>query len=161
MVVVTAVATPKQIREVMKVDGLTNDEVKSHLQVRLDLLNPKQDPVRFASDLTDPYVPFSEVPAAQPKGARERATDRGRGRALDPFSSPGAEAEQLPVRVAPGPAPPLHLLRRRRLCRLRGGGWLQVRELRLEMIGISLRNRGRDKGVSPLQLFLDRGNSSL
>jgi len=27
------VATPKQIRELMKVDGLTNDEVKSHLQV--------------------------------------------------------------------------------------------------------------------------------
>lgn len=26
------VATPKQIREIMKVDGLTNDEVKSHLQ---------------------------------------------------------------------------------------------------------------------------------
>ncbi|XP_030552254.1 transcription factor HHO3-like [Rhodamnia argentea] len=26
------VATPKQIREVMKIDGLTNDEVKSHLQ---------------------------------------------------------------------------------------------------------------------------------
>jgi hypothetical protein len=30
-----AVATPKQIRELMKVDGLTNDEVKSHLQVSL------------------------------------------------------------------------------------------------------------------------------
>lgn len=29
------VATPKQIRELMKVDGLTNDEVKSHLQVHL------------------------------------------------------------------------------------------------------------------------------
>lgn len=28
------VATPKQIRELMKVDGLTNDEVKSHLQVK-------------------------------------------------------------------------------------------------------------------------------
>lgn len=28
-------ATPKQIREHMKVDGLTNDEVKSHLQVRI------------------------------------------------------------------------------------------------------------------------------
>ncbi|CAA0825135.1 Homeodomain-like superfamily protein [Striga hermonthica] len=27
------VATPKQIRELMKVDGLTNDEVKSHLQI--------------------------------------------------------------------------------------------------------------------------------
>ncbi|CAA2981286.1 transcription factor HHO5-like [Olea europaea subsp. europaea] len=26
-------ATPKQIRELMKVDGLTNDEIKSHLQV--------------------------------------------------------------------------------------------------------------------------------
>ncbi|KAJ0833330.1 putative transcription factor MYB-HB-like family [Helianthus annuus] len=26
------IATPKQIRELMKVDGLTNDEVKSHLQ---------------------------------------------------------------------------------------------------------------------------------
>lgn len=31
------VATPKQIRELMKVDGLTNDEVKSHLQVYLHL----------------------------------------------------------------------------------------------------------------------------
>jgi len=31
------VATPKQIRELMKVDGLTNDEVKSHLQVALSL----------------------------------------------------------------------------------------------------------------------------
>jgi hypothetical protein len=30
---VITVATPKQIREVMQVDGLTNDEVKSHLQV--------------------------------------------------------------------------------------------------------------------------------
>lgn len=29
-----AAATPKQIRELMKVDGLTNDEVKSHLQVK-------------------------------------------------------------------------------------------------------------------------------
>jgi hypothetical protein len=30
---VTAVATPKQIRELMKVDSLTNNEVKRHLQV--------------------------------------------------------------------------------------------------------------------------------
>lgn len=33
------VATPKQIRELMKVDGLTNDEVKSHLQVNVFLFN--------------------------------------------------------------------------------------------------------------------------
>lgn len=32
-VLLIAVATPKQIRELMQVDGLTNDEVKSHLQV--------------------------------------------------------------------------------------------------------------------------------
>nr|XP_016448263.1 PREDICTED: two-component response regulator-like APRR2 [Nicotiana tabacum] len=32
------VATPKQIRELMKVDGLTNDEVKSHLQVYINQL---------------------------------------------------------------------------------------------------------------------------
>jgi hypothetical protein len=32
LVLLPAVATPKQIRELMKVDGLTNDEVKSHLQ---------------------------------------------------------------------------------------------------------------------------------
>ncbi|XP_010528047.1 PREDICTED: myb family transcription factor EFM-like [Tarenaya hassleriana] len=37
------VATPKQIREVMKVDGLTNDEVKSHLQkYRLHTRRPSQ-----------------------------------------------------------------------------------------------------------------------
>lgn len=29
-----SVATPKRIREIMQEDGLTNDEVKSHLQVR-------------------------------------------------------------------------------------------------------------------------------
>ncbi|KAH6555020.1 hypothetical protein KP509_19G044200 [Ceratopteris richardii] len=35
------VATPKQIREVMQVDGLTNDEVKSHLQkYRLHMRRP-------------------------------------------------------------------------------------------------------------------------
>jgi len=36
--VVVVAATPKQIRELMKVDGLTNDEVKSHLQVSVLLL---------------------------------------------------------------------------------------------------------------------------
>ncbi|OMO57940.1 hypothetical protein COLO4_34972 [Corchorus olitorius] len=35
------VATPKQIRELMKVEGLTNDEVKSHLQASYKETKPK------------------------------------------------------------------------------------------------------------------------
>jgi hypothetical protein len=42
-----AAATPKQIRELMKVDGLTNDEVKSHLQAcsSVPLRFPRPDPL--------------------------------------------------------------------------------------------------------------------
>jgi hypothetical protein len=61
------VATPKQIRELMNVDGLTNDEVKSHLQVR-SCLEKKKEWIFFnflqvishqssvASVLTSPFI---------------------------------------------------------------------------------------------------------
>ena len=45
------VATPKQIRELMKVDGLTNDEVKSHLQVNVFLFT-----LHVCSDRQAPFL---------------------------------------------------------------------------------------------------------
>jgi hypothetical protein len=85
-------------------------------------------------DLSDDGVGSSEIPAAQPEGARVRRGEpahRAGGRAVD-----SAGAKQLAVRVSPRPAPLLHL-RHRRLVgghRQLRGGRRTVRELWLEMM---------------------------
>uniref|UniRef100_A0A0A9G3F3 HTH myb-type domain-containing protein n=1 Tax=Arundo donax TaxID=35708 RepID=A0A0A9G3F3_ARUDO len=56
------VATPKQIRELMKVDGLTNDEVKSHLQkYRLHTRRPNSTVQSSSASAAPPAPQFVVV----------------------------------------------------------------------------------------------------
>ncbi|KAI4964113.1 hypothetical protein ZWY2020_008376 [Hordeum vulgare] len=71
------VATPKQIREVMKVDGLTNDEVKSHLQ-KYRLHNQRSP---SSSSASHPIMLVGDLWAHQ--GAKQLAVRSPEG----PFSS--------------------------------------------------------------------------
>jgi len=65
------VATPKQIREVMQVDGLTNDEVKSHLQKyrlhnrRSPGVAPVSQPIMLVGGL---WAPQEQSSSGSPQG---------------------------------------------------------------------------------------------
>jgi len=69
-----AVARPKQIRELMKVDGLTNDEVKSHLQVSHLIISDDHHALltlTSASVLTKTFDDGSEVSTAHEAAERD------------------------------------------------------------------------------------------
>ncbi|XVE53342.1 hypothetical protein DITRI_Ditri02bG0196500 [Diplodiscus trichospermus] len=69
------VATPKQIRELMKVDGLTNDEVKSHLQkYRLHTRRPSPNVHNNANPQAPQFVVVGGIWVPPPEYSTMNAT---------------------------------------------------------------------------------------
>ncbi|XP_054825593.1 transcription factor HHO3 [Prosopis cineraria] len=95
-------ATPKQIRELMKVDGLTNDEVKSHLQkFRLHTRRPSPMIHNNANPQTAPFVLVGNIFMQPP----EYAATSGEVNTAGIYAPVAAPPPQVAVPPMPGAGP--------------------------------------------------------